>query len=113
MSRIKLRDKDTIEQLKRFVSFRLGKKFGIGTLVFDPAGDNMIFLLDIAEKEFGKEAREQLFEFLAPYHKSRVIKTLQNEAAKQKLWIAASDLAKDDDEEELDVLSLFEDDVYE
>lgn len=111
MSRIKLKDKDTIDQLKRFISFRLGKKLGIGTLVFDPDGDNLIFLLDVAEREFGREARELLFEFLAPYHKMRVVRTLQNEATKQRLWIAASDLAKDEGDE--DVLSLFGDDVYE
>ncbi len=105
MSRVKLKDKDTIDQLKRFISFRLGKKLGIGTLVFDPIGDRLIFLLDVAEKEFGKEAREQLLEFLASYHKARVIKTLQSEAIKQKLWIAASDLSKDEEEDDL---SLFD-----
>ncbi len=112
MSRLRLKDKDTIDQLKRFISFRLGKKLGIGTLVFDPHGDNLIFLLDIAERELGKQARDELFEFLAPYHKQRVIRTLQREAIKQKLWIAASDLSKSEDEgnEFDDILDFFEED---
>jgi hypothetical protein len=109
MSRLNLRDRDTIDQLKRFISFRLSKKLGIGTLVFDPAGDNLIFLLDVAEREFGRVARDELFEFLEPYHKQRVLKTLQSEAIKQKLWLAAADLSKNDDEDDdFDVLSLFD-----
>ena len=114
MSKVKFKDKDAIDQLKRFISFRLSKKLGIGTLVFDPAGDHLIFLLDVAEREFGRDARNELFEFLAPYHKMRVVRTLQNEAAKQKLWIAASDLAQNDKDEDDDILGLFEEeDVYE
>ena len=101
MSRIKLKENDKIEQLKRFIAFRLSAKHGFGTLVFDPAGDKLIFVLDIAEKEFGKEARNELFEFLEPYHKMRVLKTLQKEGVKQKLWMAASDLAKDEELKEL------------
>ena len=108
MSQVKLKAQDAVEQLKRFVSVRLGKKLGIGTLVFDPAGSDLIFLLDIAEKEFGKEAREELLNFLSPYHKARVIKTLQDEATKQKLWIAASDLSRTEDDEEDDVFDIWE-----
>jgi len=101
LSRIKLKENDKIEQLKRFIAFRLSAKHGFGTLVFDPAGDKLIFVLDIAEKEFGKEARNELFEFLEPYHKMRVLKTLQEEGVKQKLWMAASDLAKDEELKEV------------
>jgi|UniRef100_A0AAT9J7T0 hypothetical protein len=114
MSRVNLKANDKVEQLKRFISYRLGKKLGLGTLVFDPFGDRLIFLLDVAEKEFGKEARDELFRFLEPYHKMRVLKTLQNEAIKQKFWIAASDLAKQDGEKEKveesddDILGLFD-----
>ena len=99
MSRIKLKENDKIEQLRRFIAYRLSAKHGFGTLVFDPCGDSLIFILDIAEKEFGKGAREELFRFLEPYHKMRVLKTLQHEGVKQKLWMAASDLAKDSDED--------------
>lgn len=118
VERIKLKEKDAIDQLKRFICFRLSKKYGFGTLVFDPCGDKIIFLLDIAEREFGKKARDELFDFLLPYHKMRVLKVLQYEAVKQKLWLAASDLAKEgekgnDDDEEEDILNLFEgDDIY-
>ncbi len=108
MARMKFKEQDAIEQLKKFISFRLSKKLGIGTLIFDPVGSDLIFLLDIAEREFGKEAKEQLLEFLAPYHKSRVIKTLQEEGTKQKLWIAASDLSDKDAVDESDILDLFE-----
>ncbi|AKG92398.1 TPA_asm: hypothetical protein GahPV1_gp26 [Geoglobus ahangari pleomorphic virus 1] len=115
MSRVNLKANDKVEQLKRFISYRLGRKLGLGTLVFDPFGDRLIFLLDIAEKEFGKEAREELFDFLEPYHKMRVLKTLQGEAVKQRFWIAASDLAKQDggveegESGDDDILSLFDD----
>jgi len=99
LNRIKLKENDKIEQLKRFIAYRLSAKHGFGTLVFDPCGDSLIFILDIAEKEFGKEARDELFRFLEPYHKMRVLKTLQHEGVKQKLWMAASDLAKESGED--------------
>lgn len=101
MSRIKLKENDKIEQLRRFIAYRLSAKHGFGTLVFDPHGDSLIFILDIAEREFGKEARDELFEFLAPYHKMRVLKSLQQEGVKQKLWMAATDLADREDLNEL------------
>ncbi|AIY90467.1 TPA_asm: hypothetical protein GacPV1_gp06 [Geoglobus acetivorans pleomorphic virus 1] len=101
MSRIKLKENDKIEQLRRFIAYRLSAKHGFGTLVFDPHGDSLIFILDIAEREFGRGARDELFEFLAPYHKMRVLKTLQQEGVKQKLWMAATDLADREDLNEL------------
>lgn len=101
MSRIRLKENDKIEQLRRFIAYRLSAKHGFGTLVFDPSGDRLIFVLDIAEKEFGKKARNELFEFLEPYHKMRVLRTLQEEGVKQKLWMAASDLADGGDLDEL------------
>lgn len=42
--------------------------------------------------------KRELFEFLMPYHKARVVQTLQGEAVKQKLWISASGLGKEGEE---------------
>ncbi len=89
MTKIKIKEFDQLEQIKRLVAYKLSEKFGFGTLVLDPYGAELLFILDIAEKEFGKEAKEQLWEFLEPYHKMRALQILQAEGLKSKWWIVA------------------------
>ncbi len=89
MAKIRIKEVSDLETVKKMIAYKLSEKLGLGTLVLDPYGHQLLFLLDIAEREFGKEAREELEEFLMPYHKVRVLQTLQEEGIRQKFWLVA------------------------
>ncbi|ADB58833.1 hypothetical protein [Archaeoglobus profundus] len=103
MAKIKIKEVSDLETVKKMIAYKLSEKLGLGTLVLDPYGPNLLFILDIAEREFGKEARKELEEFLMPYHKVRVLHTLQMEGIKQKFWLVAPSVgAKPIEDEEED-----------
>ena len=89
MSKIKIKEVSDLETVKKMIAYKLSEKLGLGTLVLDPYGSQLLLILDTAEREFGKEAREELEEFLMPYHKVRVLQTLQEEGIRQKFWLVA------------------------
>ena len=105
MSKIRIKDVSDLETVKKMIAYKLSEKLGLGTLVLDPYGANLLLILDIAEKEFGREAREELEEFLMPYHKIRVLQTLQEEGIRQKFWLVAPAVGAEplqQDEEDFD-----------
>jgi len=105
MSKIKIKEVSDLETVKKMIAYKLSEKLGLGTLVLDPYGANLLLILDTAEREFGKEAREELEEFLMPYHKVRVLQTLQEEGIRQKFWLVAPAVGAeplDRDEEDFD-----------
>ena len=111
--RIKVKEFDELEQLKRVVAYKLSEKFSFGTLVLDPYGHELCFILDIAEREFGKDGKNELWEFLEPYHKMRVLQMLQHEGVKSKWWLVAPAVKAKPEilkEKELEDLELEEDD---
>ncbi|WP_456327392.1 hypothetical protein [Archaeoglobus sp.] len=89
MAKIKIKEVSDLETVKKMIAYKLSEKLGLGTLVLDPYGSQLLLILDTAEREFGKEAREELEEFLMPYHKVRVLQTLQEEGIRQKFWLVA------------------------
>ncbi len=105
MAKIRIKETTDLETVKKMIAYKLSRKLGFGTLVLDPYGHQLLFLLDVAEREFGKDAREELEEFLMPYHKVRVLQVLQEEGIKQKFWLVAPAVGADplgDDEEDFD-----------
>jgi len=89
MAKIRIKEVSDLETVKKMIAYKLSEKLGLGTLVLDPYGANLLLILDTAEREFGKDAREELEEFLMPYHKVRVLQTLQDEGIRQKFWLVA------------------------
>ena len=89
MTKIKIKEVSDLETVKKMIAYKLSERLGFGTLVLDPYGHQLLFLLDVAEREFGKEAKKELEEFLMPYHKIRVLQTLQEEGIRQKFWLVA------------------------
>lgn len=105
MTKIKIKEVSDLETVKKMIAYKLSEKYGFGTLVLDPYGHQLLFLLDIAEREFGREAREELEEFLMPYHKVRVLQTLREEGIRQRFWLVAPAVGAepfDKDEEDFD-----------
>ena len=108
MAKIKIKEVSDLETVKKMIAYKLSEKLGLGTLVLDPFGSQLLLILDVAEREFGKEAREELEEFLMPYHKVRVLQTLQDEGIKQKFWLVAPAVGAEPferDEEDFDFSS--------
>jgi len=105
MSKIRIKEVSDLETVKKMIAYKLSEKLGLGTLVLDPYGSQLLLILDIAEREFGKEAREELEEFLMPYHKVRILQTLQEEGIRQKFWLVAPAVGAEplqQDEEDFD-----------
>jgi hypothetical protein len=106
MSKIRIKEVSDLETVKKMIAYKLSEKLGLGTLVLDPYGSQLLLILDTAEREFGKEAREELEEFLMPYHKVRVLQTLQEEGIRQKFWLVAPAVGAEplqQDEEDYDL----------
>ena len=89
VTKIKIKEVSDLETVKKMIAYKLSERLGFGTLVLDPYGHQLLFLLDVAEREFGEEAKKELEEFLMPYHKVRVLQVLQEEGIKQKFWLVA------------------------
>ena len=104
MTKIRIKEISDLETVKKMIAYKLSEKLGLGTLVLDPYGANLLLILDTTEREFGKDAREEFEEFLMPYHKVRVLQTLQEEGIRQKLWLVAPAVGADlqQDEEDFD-----------
>ena len=87
------------------IAYKLSEKYGFGTLVLDPYGAELLFILDIAERDLGKEAREEIWKFLEPYHKMRALQVLQAEGIRQRFWLVAPAVGAEpvqSDEEDFD-----------
>lgn len=90
MSGIIVKEEDNTKKLLKIEKIRFMRMEGLSPHHLDPAGAAVYYLLEIAERYFGKKAREELEEVLLPRQRVRILCELQKASLEEKLELIAA-----------------------